>query len=372
MKTVTVLGGYGVFGARIARALAHTEGLSVSVAGRHRERGLGFADAIGARFVICDLSDEASLDACLADTDLLIHAAGPFQDRGHPVARACVRAGVHYLDISDARDVVCNVVAMDQAAREAGVVVVSGASAVPAISSSMVSHLARDVAAIDTLEITLSPGNRNPRGNATVAAILSYLGRPHRVWIDGHWTVQHGWSDRTRVDFPEPVGTRHAYSCDVPDLELFPKLFGARSVRFRAGLELGVFNRAMAALGWLRRLHVVPDLRGLAPLFCRASSWFSRMGSGCGGLHVRLTGRDETGAPADHRAALIAEDDGPAIPAAPAILLARKLLLGTALLPGAYPCTGLLTLDEILAHLRPTGARCMLRAPDGGWEPLGA
>ncbi len=39
MKRVTILGGTGTFGGRIARALAATEGLAVAVAGRNRERG---------------------------------------------------------------------------------------------------------------------------------------------------------------------------------------------------------------------------------------------------------------------------------------------------------------------------------------------
>jgi len=370
VKTATVLGGYGVFGERISRALAETEGISVRIAGRHPDRGRQLAEAIGAQLVACDVADRGSLDTCLDDTDLLVHAAGPFQDNGHPVARATIAAGVHYIDISDARDVVTSVVSLDEEALAAGVTVVSGASTVPAISGAMASHLARGLATIDSIGITLSPGNRNPRGSATIAAILSYLGRAHRVWIDGAWQVRHGWSDPERVDFPPPVGTRTTYACDVPDLELFPGAFGARTVRFRAGLELPTLNRALATLGWLRRRHLLPDLRGLAPWFRRASMLLGGSGTPHGGLHVCVTGRDAAGEPADRRAALIAEEDGPATPGTPAILLARKLLVGPGLPPGARPCLDMLTLREIVAQLQPTGARCLVREADGRWNDL--
>jgi hypothetical protein len=368
MRTVTVLGGYGVFGARVSRALASTDGLAVRVAGRHRERGLGFADAIGARMVVCDLSQPASLDACLDGTDLLIHAAGPFQGHDHQVARACIRAGVHYLDLSDARDFVTSIVELDSSARAADLTVVSGASTAPAITGAMVSHLAEGLQSIESLEITLSPGNQNPRGSATIAAILSYLGRPHRVWIDGEWSVRHGWSGPRAARFPEPIGTRTVYACEVPDLDLFPREYGAHTVRFHAGLELAVLNRSLAALGWMRRRHLLPDLRGMAPLFRRASLLLARLGTRHGGLLVRVLGRDGAGASVDRRAALIADADGPATPAAPAILLARKLLAGDGLSPGARPATGMLTLSELVTHLAPTGTHCMVRAEDGRWE----
>ena len=91
MKRVTVLGGSGIFGGRIARALATTAGLEVHVAGRDPVRGEAFARSIGAGFQRVDLADERSLSEGLEGCALLIHAAGPFQGRDYAVASACMK-----------------------------------------------------------------------------------------------------------------------------------------------------------------------------------------------------------------------------------------------------------------------------------------
>src|ERR1700741_3428143 len=127
MRAVVVLGGYGIFGSRVARALAATDGLRVRVAGRNRRVGREFAEEIGADFVHCELESPGSLEACLESSQLLIHAAGPFQGSDYSVARACIERGVHYLDLADARAFVTGIGALDAPARERGVFVGSGA-----------------------------------------------------------------------------------------------------------------------------------------------------------------------------------------------------------------------------------------------------
>src|SRR5207247_49088 len=57
LRTVTVLGGYGIFGRRISEALAQRPHAQVRVAGRNRELGDNFARRINAGFIPCNLSD---------------------------------------------------------------------------------------------------------------------------------------------------------------------------------------------------------------------------------------------------------------------------------------------------------------------------
>ncbi|NNN21094.1 MAG: NAD(P)H-binding protein [Acidimicrobiales bacterium] len=45
-----------------------------------------------------DVSNEADLDAFVADLDVLITTVGPFSTLGEPVVAACAKAGVHYVD----------------------------------------------------------------------------------------------------------------------------------------------------------------------------------------------------------------------------------------------------------------------------------
>lgn len=368
MRTVVVLGGYGIFGSRVARSLVTTAGLAVRVAGRNHRRGEEFAREIGADFAHCELEDPESLGACLEHSQLLIHAAGPFQGRDYSVARECIQRGVHYLDLADAREFVNGIGELDECARERGVFVGSGASSVPTITWALVAEVAPEFSAIDSIQVALSPGNQNPRGASTIAAILSYLGQPMRVWTEGAWQTRYGWGNRMSLEFPPEVGRRDVYGCEVPDLDLFPAAWGASTVHFHAGLEFTPFNRVLSALAALRRIHVLPSLDGLAPLFLRASLSFFSCGSKNGALAVWVRGRDARGASIERSIALVTDDDGPATPSSPAILLARKSLLGQGLEPGARPCMGLLGLDEIRAHLEPLGIWCARSDESGRWS----
>ena len=76
-----------------------------------------------------------------------------------------------------------------------------------------------------------------------------------------------------------------------------------------------------------------------------------------GAMHVRVQTRDAHARSVTREAVLVAEDgDGPQVPAAPAALVVKKLLGLPGYAPlekrGAFPCIGVLTIQEILAELR--------------------
>ena len=75
--------------------------------------------------------------------DILINATGPYQAQDYRLARTCIAAGVHYLDLADAREFVTGIVDLDAEARHAGVLVVSGASTVPGLSAAVVDLMRR-------------------------------------------------------------------------------------------------------------------------------------------------------------------------------------------------------------------------------------
>ncbi|HXD37228.1 MAG TPA: saccharopine dehydrogenase, partial [Rhodanobacter sp.] len=228
---------------------------------------------------------------------------------------------------------------------------VSGASTVPALSSAVVDSLLPRFAGLEVIEHAISPGNRTPRGDATVAAILGYCGRPLQLWRDGRWQRGHGWMLTRRSTFP--FGPRWVGLCDVPDLALFPLRYpGVRTVVFRAGLELRRLHFGTLAAAWLVRLGLVRDLARHAGVLRRVSEWFLSAGSDVGGMLVDLRGRDPQGLLLRLRWSLRAgAGDGPQIPATPAVVLARKLADENLSARGAMPCMGLFTLEEALFAL---------------------
>jgi saccharopine dehydrogenase-like NADP-dependent oxidoreductase len=363
VRLVTVLGGYGVFGSRIAAAVSRHPMTRVRIVGRTAQRGERFAAKLGAEFRSADLSNRASLKRAIDGSFLVVHAAGPFQHCDYRVAECCIDCRCHYLDIADARHFVSHIVTLDARAREFGLFVSAGASSVPAITHSMISELRPAFQKVHEIQIALSPGNRNPRGPSTIAAILSYVGRPIRVWKNGHWELVTGWGQAERVRFPAPINWRVVYDCDAPDVELFPSLFGASCVHFQAGLELSVLNGMLAGLARLRRLGLLSQLPRYASLFARASQLLLPFGTRNGALGVWLRGTDHAGRPTECRMALVTDCDGPAIPVAPAILLIKRLLDHKPPAAGAFPCLGFVTLPDLTDWL--SGYRVWLVRDNG-------
>ena len=367
LRLVTVLGGYGVFGSRIASALAKHPDTRVRVVGRDAQAGAAFADRIGAEFRACDVTDTESLRRSIEGSLIVIHTAGPFQGNDFRVAELCVDIGSHYLDIADARDFVTRIGALDEAARRRDLFVSSGVSTVPAVTYAMVNQLRSDFLSIEEIQIAMSPGNQNPRGASTIAAILTYVGRPLRVQQHGQWTTCRGWGDARWVQFPPPVGRRRVYNCDVPDLDLFPEAWGARTVRFQAGVQLNIINNALSGIARLRRFFPMEWLHRCAPLFLKLSLLLSRFGSKNGSLAVWLRGAGLDGMPLERKIAIVTDNDGPAIPSSAAIVLAKKILDFGPPRAGAVPCMGFVTLDELAAYIRQFGV-WIVRGDQRGWE----
>jgi Saccharopine dehydrogenase NADP binding domain len=356
---VVVLGGYGHFGARIARTLAGDGEIDVTVAGRDATRA---ADAAAAISLAGDRSiDAAAVDITardlvqrlrLLEPNLVIHACGPFQERDHGVARAALTAGAHYVDLADARRFVCGIRAIDDAARSRDRLVVSGAGCVPGITAAVIDAFAHEFDALASIDAGINPGNRTTTGRATVASVASTVGRQFGVWRANAWQPAYGWQRLRRHEFPAAVGARWLADCDIPDLELFPERYpGVHTVEFGAGMELAALHFGLWLLSWPARWRWIRHLDAHADGLRRAGDWFRQWGSDVGAIYVAMDGYRRA-----HRLSvtwtLVAKQDaGAQVPCTAAVVLARKLAAGTLVARGAMPCVGLFSLDECLKAL---------------------
>jgi saccharopine dehydrogenase-like NADP-dependent oxidoreductase len=350
---VILIGATGVFGSRIARRLAADTRFALVLVGRRRQALEALHAELGNALVEVATLDVTSIELPTAlarlAPQLVIHTAGPFQGRDYLVAEACLACGSDYIDLADGRDFVSGIGRLNERALKAGRLLVSGASSVPSLSSAVVDALLPRFRTLQSIEHAINPGNRTPRGDATVASILGYCGRSIRVWRDGRWQHAYGWMSGRRQSFP--FGRRRVGVCEVPDLELFPIRYPqVHTVLFRAGLELPLLQGGTWCAAWLVRLGLIHDLATYAPRLRRFSELFMRFGSDIGGMVVELAGIDVDGAPLRLRWWLdAAAGDGPQVPVTPAVVLAQRLADGLVAVEGAQPCMGLLTLDELVA-----------------------
>ena len=270
------------------------------------------------------------------------------QTSGRP--SPCIDHGADYLDLSDDADFTAGIGALDGLARENGRRLISGASSVPGISSSVAADLRAGLDEVLLIETAMLPGNRAPRGASVIASIVGQLGTTSRVWRGGIWRDQACWGDARRVRLT-PGMTRTARFIETPDIRLFPAFFKARSVMFRAGMELWLLDAAMRGIGLLRRAWAFDVTRRRAEFMRRVANLFLAFGTDRGGMLVTVIGRaGKTTVRRDWR--LIAEaGDGPYIPAVAARALLRRLPSVT---PGARPCLDEMSrteLEEAMADL---------------------
>jgi NAD(P)-dependent dehydrogenase (short-subunit alcohol dehydrogenase family) len=337
---VFLLGGSGVFGSRLARLLVR-DGHVVTIAARNLAAAEALAAELGCASV--QMGRTGDLHA-LAGHEVLIDAAGPFHTYGedpYRLPRAAIAAGLHYLDLSDNAGFCAGISSLDSEASAAGLCVISGLSSVPALSSAAVRALAGpDVPRV--IETAILPGNRSPRGLSVMASILTQAGQPMQVWRGGRWVPQTGWSAPRNYLLPGGI-IRQAWQIEVPDLALFPAHFGAETVVFRAGLELGVMRYGLAAFACFRRWLPIPVNRPTLRAFKLAADLLAPFGSGRGGMSVMVIAGQER-----RFWRLMAEDgDGPFIPA----VAARALLRRKALPVGARPALEVITLAEAEAAM---------------------
>jgi hypothetical protein len=374
---VLIIGGYGIFGQRIARALAKDARFHLLIAGRSIDKARLLCDDLPgkalAQPVVLDIEVEEQLHALLAAAkpDLVIHTSGPFQYRDQTVAKACIAARVHYVDLADARDFVCRFAELDGFAREQAVLAVTGASSVPGLSAAVIDHFVPEFARLDAIDFGISPGNQTPRGLATVQSILSYCGKPFLRWQRGAWEKAYGWQTLRAVRYPAPIGKRWMGNCDIPDLQLFPERYPTvQEVIFRAGLELPLLHWGTWLLSWGARVGLVHDWARYAPALKRISEWFIRKGSTHGGMHLVLTGLNQHAQVYRRTWFIVAEKgDGLQIPCTAAILLAKKLAGNQLAIRGAMPCMGLFSLQEFMDALAGYSIRVVTRSEVLGQEP---
>jgi hypothetical protein len=346
-----ILGGYGNFGKRIAGLLTR-KGVAVVIAGRDARKAEAAARTLPpqlAEYATFDAKSDLARQLALLKPSVVINTCGPFQNSDYGIAETCIADAVHYIDLADGRDFVTGITALDAAAKKQNVAVISGASTVPALTCAVIENLAPRLLEIYSLKFGIAPGQKAERGLATTQAILGYVGR--KLKSCAGYETRYGWQDTYLQAYPE-IGNRWMANCDVPDLDLLPARFGIKQIRFSAGMEISAIHFGMWLLSWGVRLGIPIDLPTHAATLLKTSNWFDRFGSADGGMHVILDGRDRSGRQVTLKWFIVARDgDGPYIPTAPAVVLARKIIAGTFVRTGAMPCIGMITLHEYLEEL---------------------
>jgi hypothetical protein len=355
---ILIIGGYGVFGSRLARLLADEDRLTLVIAGRSKERARSFCADLqaGAEVTAAQFDREGALEAQIRaiDPNIVVDASGPFQTYGddpYRLARAALALGVHYMDFADGSEFVHGIKRLNAAAQERGVFLLSGVSSFPVLTAAVVRHLARGLERVDSITAGIAPSPYAGLGQNVIRAIASYAGKEVALIRNGQASAGYGLAESLRYTICPPghlpLRNRRFSLVDVPDLKVLPPQWpGLRSIWMGAGPVPESLHLALNMLAWCVRLRVLPSLSILAPVFYRAINTF-RWGEHRGGMFVSIEGAQADGERLTRSWHLLAEgDDGPLIPAMAIVAIIRQCLKGRCPAAGARPAANELDLAD--------------------------
>lgn len=334
---ILILGGYGVFGGRLAELLSDIPEVELLICGRDLARAQEFCARYVGQARITPLAlDRADIAAGLTaqQPDLVVDASGPFQDYGvdrYRVITACIQAGTDYLDFADAADFVFGVPQFDAQAKAAGVFVLSGVSSFPVLTAAVLREMAGTMEIV-SVEGGIAPSPYAGIGLNVMRAVVGYAGAPVKLLRNGRASHGVGLAESMRFTIAVPGGlplrSIHFSLVDVPDLQVIPPEHpDMTDIWMGAGPVPEILHRVFNLLAKARATFHLPSLEPFSRLFYAVLNRM-RFGEHRGGMFVRARGT--AGSQCVERSwHLLAEgDDGPYIPSMAIEAVVRKILAG--------------------------------------------
>jgi short subunit dehydrogenase-like uncharacterized protein len=221
MPKVMIYGATGYTG-RMAAEHANAAGLPLVLAGRSAQPLASLANELDVEHRAFDLSNRDAIDAALAGVSVLLNCAGPFMRTAEPLMRACLRAGVHYLDISAELDSYRLAEEWDEAATAAGVMFLPGSGGSVAMLGCLAGHAASRVVSPRRIAMALHVSGSMSRGSA-ISARENLVTETLR-YLDGHLVAQTA-GETASFNFGD--GPVPCFAVTLPDLVTIARATGA-------------------------------------------------------------------------------------------------------------------------------------------------
>lgn len=227
MSGVLIYGATGYSGT-LAAEHAAAIGLRPILAGRSRETLEPLAARLGLESRVFELTSIDEIVQQLSGISTVLHMAGPFSATSRPMVDACLRARVHYVDITGEIGVFEALAARDQEARSAGIMLLPGAGFDVVPSDCLAAHVRQRLPTATRLRLSIGGPGEVSRGTAKTMA--ESLQRGTLVRRDGE-IVELPQTPRATADFGKgPQSTVGVSWGDIstawrttriPDIEVF-------------------------------------------------------------------------------------------------------------------------------------------------------
>ncbi|KAM6476459.1 Saccharopine dehydrogenase-domain-containing protein [Trichoderma sp. SZMC 28011] len=214
MADFMIYGATGYTG-RLASEYSKSIGLNPVIAGRSTDRVKQLADSLGFSYRTFDVNDRQALDNGLQGISVLLSCAGPYSRTAEPLMDACIRSGVHYLDVS--AELISYQLAeqKNDEAKAANVMLLPGCGGSVAMLGCLAGHAIKTINKVTSIDIALFVSGTISRGSAISTAegvTAECLKRQNGQLIEQN--VQ----DTAEFDFDDGKGSVSCFPVTLPDL----------------------------------------------------------------------------------------------------------------------------------------------------------
>lgn len=230
MSPLLIYGATGYTG-RMAAERAKAQGLVFEIAGRNRHQLEALAAQLGVPYRVFDADGNAA--ASLSGISVLLNFAGPFAHTAEPLMRACIHAGVDYLDITAEINVYRLAERLGAEAFAQGVMLLPGVGWDVVPTDALALHVARRVDQPRSLRIALQVPGSMSRGSAK--SVSEIIGAGVLARVAGELVATPGAPPRqfdfgqgpmlcVPLSFGDLVTAWHATA--IPDIRMYVHLSG--------------------------------------------------------------------------------------------------------------------------------------------------
>jgi len=258
---IIVFGGAGDVGSSAVENLVSASGVDhVTIA----DRSIAAADKLAAELrgrgagvdvKAVDANDHDALVEAMKGYDVAASTLGPFYEFEARLVRAAIEAGVDYASICDEWSAAQALLTeLDQPARQAGRIIITGLGTSPGLSNVIIRYLAQQMDRARRVDVSVFQPLNAGGGEAVLKHMLNIISGEVAVWREGRQVLVPACSEERRVEFPrfgritlwnmghsEPVTIPHF----IPEVEecSFFMGFGRGARMFIWPARRGLFTR---------------------------------------------------------------------------------------------------------------------------------
>ncbi|MCU0525007.1 MAG: saccharopine dehydrogenase NADP-binding domain-containing protein [Elainella sp. Prado103] len=236
---VLILGGQGRIGQSVAADLLRHTRAQLLLTSRTQQSD---RQSEQMRLVTVDLADHLTLRRLIAESQLVIHCAGPFRYRDTRVLEFCIECGVNYLDVSDDRTFTQRAMQHQAAATDAGVTAIVNTGVFPGISNSLVRLGVEQLDQLDRIHLSYVVAGSGGAGKTVMRTTFLGLQHPFTVFRGGEWQTVRPYTEPEQVEFPPPYGRSTVYWFDMPETLTLAHSFPAQTVITKFGSVPSLYN----------------------------------------------------------------------------------------------------------------------------------